>query len=68
MRKLRPCDCKDIATAKLLNEQGIGFNEDSFTIEPSVVILKVGHTQVKINMKLMQRFAEWYLEEQEIEK
>jgi len=65
-KKLRPCDCNDIATAKLLSEQGIGFNEDSFTIDPSVVILKMGHTQVRINMLLMKRFAEWYLKEQEI--
>lgn len=31
--KLRPCDCKDQATAQRLNEQGIGVNDDSITSE-----------------------------------
>lgn len=65
--KLRPCDCKDIATAKMLNEQGIGHNDDSITVEPNVVVLKMGITQIRIPMSRFKMFAEWYLEEQEIE-
>ena len=66
-QKLKPCDCKDIATANELNEQGIGHNEDSIMVEPNIVILKMGHTTVKIPMKRFKMFAEWYLAEQEIE-
>ena len=65
--KIRPCDCKDQVTAKKLNEQGIGFNDDSITIEPSVVVIKMGHTSVRIPMSLFKKFSEWYLEPQEIQ-
>jgi hypothetical protein len=66
--KLRPCDCKDMVTAKKLNEQGIGINENSLTIKPNVVVLKMSHTEVKIPMQQFKIFAEWYLKEQEIKK
>ena len=66
-KKLKPCDCKDILTAKKLNEQGIRQNEDSIIIEPSVVVLTMGHTTVRIPMSKFKLFAEWYLEEQEID-
>lgn len=65
-QKLKPCDCKDMTTASKLNEQGIGHNDESITIEPNVVILKMGHTQVKIPMARFKMFAEWYLTEQEL--
>jgi len=42
-KKLRPCDCKDMATTMLLNERGIGFNEDMISIQPNVVVLTMGH-------------------------
>lgn len=63
---LRPCDCKDKVTAAKLNEQGIVYNEDSISVEPNVVVLKMGHTSVRIPMSRFKLFAEWYLEEQEI--
>lgn len=66
MNKLRPCDCKDVLTANKLNEQGISQNGDSIVIEPSVVVLTMGHTTVRIPMSKFKLFAEWYLEEQEI--
>lgn len=66
MEKLRPSDCKDWADAKRLNEQGIGHNEDSITVEPNVVVLKMGHTTVRIPMSRFKMFATWYLKEQEI--
>jgi len=65
-KKLRPCDCKDQYTANKLNEQGIGHNEDSISVQPNVVVLKMGHTQVRIPMQRFKMFAEWYLGEQEI--
>lgn len=65
--KLRPCDCKDMATAKKLNEQGISINDEGILVEPNVVILKMNHTTVKISIQRFKQFAEWYLEEQEIE-
>lgn len=65
---LRPCDCKDMASARLLNEQGIGHNDERIVIEPGVVVLTMGHTTIKIPMNRFKMFAEWYLEEQEINK
>lgn len=64
--KLRPCDCKDLATVRKLNEQGISHNDQSILIEPNVVVLTMGHTTVKISMQMFKMFAEWYLEEQNI--
>ena len=65
--KLKPCDCKDIETASRLNEQGIGHNDQSIMVEPNVVILTMGHTKVRIPMQRFRMFAEWYLEEQDID-
>jgi hypothetical protein len=67
MKKLRPCDCKDRFSAEKLNEQGIGINDDSLTVEPNVVVLKMGNTTMRIPMSRFKTFAEWYLAEQEIE-
>ena len=64
--KIRPCDCKDMFTARKLNEQGIAINDNSIEVEPSVVVLRMGHTTIRINQKTFQIFAEWYLKEQEI--
>lgn len=63
--KLRPCDCIDISTAITLSEMGIGHNDDSIMLEPNVVILRMGHTQVRIPMARFKMFAEWYLAEQD---
>ncbi len=65
-KKIKPCDCKDMATASLLNEQGIGHNEDSITVEPNVVVIKMGHTSIRIPMQKFKLFAEWYLSEQDV--
>jgi hypothetical protein len=67
MRKIRPCDCGDQFTANQLEEQGIGRNDDSIILQPSVVIITRGHTTMKIPMSLFKMFAEWYLTEQEID-
>jgi len=66
-RKIIPADCKDMFTASKLETQGIGHNEDSITIEPNSVVLKMGHTTVRIPMSRFKMFAEWYLEPQEVE-
>jgi hypothetical protein len=65
--KLKPCDCKDMATASKLNEQGIGHNDQSIMIKPAVVVLKMGHTTVRIPQARFKMFAEWYLEAQDID-
>ena len=65
--KLKPCDCKDTATASKLNEQGIVYNDQSITVEPAVVVLKMGHTTIRISQARFKMFAEWYLEAQEID-
>jgi hypothetical protein len=67
-QKIKPCDCKDIATANKLNEQGIGCNDDSIIVEPNVVILKMGHTTIRIPMSTFKMFSEWYLTEQNIKE
>lgn len=64
--KIRPCDCKDMDTANRMESNGISLNDDSITVEPSVVVLKMGHTTVRIPMKKFQTFAEWFLEPQEL--
>ena len=67
MGKLKPCDCVDRETADKLNEQGIGINDQSILVKPNFVLLTMGHTTVKIPMHSFKMFAEWYLEEQDIE-
>lgn len=66
--KLKPCDCKDMATASKLNEQGVGHNDQSIMIEHAVVVLKMGHTTIRIPQARFKMFAEWYLEAQEIDE
>ena len=68
MKTLRPCDYKDEVDAKSLNEQGIGHNDESIMVEPGVVVMKMGHTTIKIPMGRFKMFTEWYLEAQELEK
>ena len=65
--KLRPCDCIDMQDTQRLEEQGIGWNDESILVEPNHVILKMGHTTISIRMKRFKMFAEWYLAEQEVE-
>ena len=44
--KLRPCDCKDAIDTSKLEEQGIGHNDESITVIPNYVLLKMGHTEI----------------------
>ncbi len=63
---MKPCDCHDQHTAMTkLNEQGIGFSDVRFSIEPAVVILEVGPCRLKIPQRHFERLARWYLEDQE---
>jgi hypothetical protein len=64
--KLRPCDCKDAVDTSKLEDQGIGHNDESITVIPNYVLLKMGHTEIKISMKRFKMFAEWYLSEQDV--
>jgi len=62
---MRPCDCCDHHTAMTqLNEQGIGFSDVRFSVEPAVVILEVGQCRLRIPQPHFRRLAEWYLEDQ----
>ena len=65
--KLRPCDCKDQYTANKLLTQGIAINNHGLLLKPAVVEIQVGLlTTVKIPMHVFKKYAEWYLEEQEV--
>lgn len=66
-QRIKPCDCKDLLTANKLKEQGISWNDQSIMVEPSVVVLKMGHTTIRIPQSTFKLFAEWYLTEQEID-
>ena len=62
---MRPCDCKSTTEVQTeLNERVISHNDDSIEIIPNYVLLKMGHTQIKISMHRFKQFAEWYLEDQ----
>jgi hypothetical protein len=65
-KKLSPANCKDQYTANQLNEQGIMINEDSLTVEPAVVVLRLGSCTLRIPQRKFEIFAKWYLEEQEL--
>lgn len=65
---LRPCDCESIAETKLLEEQGVGHNDESITVIPNYVLFKMGHTEVKISMKRFRLFAEWFMAPQELKE
>jgi hypothetical protein len=63
---MKPCDClSQWHVDNCLNEAGIKFNDDSITVCPNYVVLKMGHTKIKIHMPLFKRFAEWYLTNQD---
>jgi hypothetical protein len=61
---MRPCDCQDRYSAKQLNEQGVSYNDNSLTLAPPAVVLKIDSCELRIPMCLFKRFAEWYLENQ----
>ena len=62
----RPCDCKSIDEAtRLLNEQGLSFNNYSFRISPNVVYIESMGSTLRMPMNIFKRFSEWFLEEQE---
>ena len=64
--QLRPCDCIDLQDVKKLEEQGVGHNDESISVIPNYVLLKMGHTEIKIGMNRFKMFAEWYLAPQKI--
>jgi hypothetical protein len=66
IKTLRPCDCEDRETARLLNEQGIGTDTETITVLPAYVELRLGPTTIKISQHRFKQFAEWYLKPQEI--
>lgn len=65
---MKPCDCHDQVTANKLQFQGVGYNDNSIELRPSTVVLKIDNTTIRINQRLFEKFARWYLEDQEEEK
>ncbi len=62
---MKPCDCKDEQDAKSLNEQGLGINDWSLTVNPAKVVIEHRHYgMVNMPMSIFKKFAEWYLENQ----
>ena len=68
MKKLKPCDCKDMATASKLEFQGISTTNHSLNVEPNQVVITSYNCTLKIPMSTFKVFAEFYLEEQNIIK
>jgi len=65
-KTLRPCDCICKSDAMKLNEQGIGYNNQSLSVEPNLVVMVIDSATIRIPMGLFRKFAQWYLEPQEI--
>lgn len=61
---MKPCDCKDNEDIKKLTHQTLKFNNDSITVRPNVVILRIGRCKLTISQRLFEKFALWYFEEQ----
>jgi hypothetical protein len=61
---MKPCDCLDINDAGKLKEQGIGYNDWSIRVEPSVVIITTATVTLKIPQVYFGRFANWYIADQ----
>lgn len=62
---MKPCDCKDQYNANKLDHQGLTINKDSIELKPNMVILTIGPCQIKINQNIFEKFAKWYLEDQD---
>lgn len=67
-KTIRPCDCKDLSDRMMLPVAGSAINDNSVELYPNFVLLTIGPASIKIPMKHFKIFAEWYLEEQEIDK
>ena len=66
--KLAPYQCKDMYSADKLNEQGVGIGDRSIELRPNVVVIRTNDCKLNIPQKHFERFARWFLEEQEIEE
>ena len=63
---MKPCNCKSMHEAFFkLNEQGISFNNNSLFVEPNIVEMHIDATTIRIPMRIFERFARWYLTDQE---
>jgi len=63
---MRPCDCESLLQLRTgLNEQGIAFNNYSFTANGTSAIIEISpYVRISIPREKMKAFAEWYLENQ----
>lgn len=65
----KPSDCNSMVQALELKEgNGLAFNDFSIKVQPNVVVLTTTYAEIKIPMVHFKRFAEWYLEPQELTK
>ena len=60
---MRPCDWPDEHTAHKHDVQGIGHNEWRFTVVVPFVVIQNTTTTMRVPMKRMKQFAEWYLDD-----
>lgn len=65
--KYSPADCVDQYMAQKLDCQGIGVNDYHISIEPNLVYIKNSFGQINIPMQTFRKFAEWFLEKQDID-
>ena len=63
---MKPCDCKDSIDVGKLDHDGLFFNNRGIKVKPNSVIISYGSCEMRIWMNDFQRFAEWYLEDQEV--
>ena len=64
---MRPCDCKSISDYDELEEHGTSYNQYKFHVADGTgVIIGIDpHVRIRIPSRLFNRFAEWYLADQE---
>ena len=51
-----------------LNETGIQINGFKLSVSVPNIAIETPHFRIKLPMTIFKRFAEWYLEDQAIEK
>ena len=62
---MRPCDCKTMRDLMDLKERSVKLNDQSVTLGPPGVLLKVGsNVRINLTQDSFKRFAEWYLTDQ----
>ena len=61
---MKPSEAKDQYSIDQLNEQGLKYNEEAFTLRSNVVVYSKPGLEVSIPRHLFERFIDWYQEDQ----